>query len=118
MIRTRSLLGSSWGARLLLLSVTLVPLGCSSPAERIERATRTASSWAATARLTSEALRIGSLPRGYASQILEAALERKRQLEGQPEWRSVPGEIRGRLEDAARELAASLDEGSDSLPRP
>jgi hypothetical protein len=113
-----ALMDSRRATRLLLISMTLGLLGCSSAAERADRASRTAQSWTATARRTSKALAAGAVPRVYAAQMLEAALQTKSQLEQRPEWRSVAPEIRSHLADAARELASSIHEGSDSMLEP
>ncbi|HEX5963403.1 MAG TPA: hypothetical protein VFY42_06740 [Gemmatimonadales bacterium] len=92
--------------------------GCSSPEEKADRAARTARSWSATARITSEALATGAVPRVYARQVLQAAMEARRKLAQQQEWRSLSPDARSRLEDAVRELASTLAKRGDSLPRP
>ncbi len=103
---------ASWITALLLVS------GCSSAAQKVERSTRTARSWSATAQRTSDALAAGAVPRVYARQVLRAAIESKRQLARQPEWPSVPPNTRGYLDDAIRKLAVSLGERAVSLPPP
>jgi hypothetical protein len=92
--------------------------GCSSPEGKVDRAARTARSWSATARMTSEALATGAVPRVYARQVLQAAIEAKRKLAQQQEWRSLSPDARNRLEDAVRELASTLEKRGDSLPLP
>ena len=102
----------------VLLAVMVVAAGCSSPEERIDQSTRTARSWSATAQRTSDALAAGAVPRVYARQVLRTAIDGKRQLARQPEWRSMDRNTRGYLEDAIRKLAASLGDRPDSLPPP
>ena len=105
-------------SRMVWLAAAIFVLGCSSQAEKLDRSARTAHSWTATARKTSQALAAGSVPRVYARQVLDAALESKRELARQPEWRLLDRTSRGQLETAIQELASSLDGRPDSLPRP
>ena len=102
----------------VLLAMTAFVAGCTSPKEKVEQSARTAASWSATAQRTSQALALDAVPRVYARQVLRAAVESRRRLALQPEWRSLPASTRGRLEDAIRELASSLNEPVDSLPLP
>lgn len=105
-------------SRMVWLAAAIFVLGCSSQAEKLDRSARTAHSWTATARKTSQALAAGSVPRVYARQVLDDALESKRELARQPEWRLLDRSSRGQLETAIQELASSLDGRPDSLPRP
>ena len=100
------------------LAVVVLVSGCSSQAEKLARSARIAHSWTATARKTSQALTAGAVPRVYATQVLEAALQSKRELSRQPEWQLLDRSTRSQLESAIQELASSLDGGPDSLPRP
>lgn len=106
----------SW--RMVWLAAVTFVLGCSSQAEKLDRSARTAYSWTATARKTSQALAAGTVPRVYARQVLDAALESRRELARRSEWRLLDRSTRGRLESAIQELASSLDGRPDSLPRP
>lgn len=105
-------------SRMVWLAAAIFMLGCSSQAEKLDRSARTAHSWAATARKTSQALAAGSVPRVYARQVLEAARESRRELARRPEWGLLDGSTRGQLETAIQELGSSLDGRPDSLPRP
>jgi hypothetical protein len=102
---------------LWVAGLVLVP-GCSSPKQNADRIARTARSWSATVQMTSEALATGAVPRVYASQVLQAAIETERELAQQQEWGSLSPDARGQLEDAVRELASTLESRGDSLPRP
>jgi hypothetical protein len=104
----------------LLLVVGIAPgpvAGCGST-DQVERTARTSRSWDATVRSTSEALASGAVPRLYARQVLQAALESRRQLAEKPEWPLLPENTRRRFEDSIRHLAASLDGRGDSVPSP
>jgi hypothetical protein len=105
------------GYAAVLSAVMAFVAGCSSPKEKIELCARTAGSWSATARRTSDALARGAVPRVYARQVLQEAIEGKRQLSEQPEWLSLPRNTRGQLENEIRQLASSLDERADSASR-
>lgn len=105
-------------SRMVWLAAAIFVLGCSSQAEKVDQSARTAHSWTATARKTSQALAAGSVPRVYARQVLEAALETKRELARRSEWRLLDRGTRGQLETAIGELASSLDGRPESLPRP
>jgi hypothetical protein len=95
----------------------MLMLGCSSPEQNADQSARTARSWAATALTTSEALAKGAIPRVYATQVLQEAMETKRRLAQQPEWQSLPRHIRDQLDDSIRRLSSALAERSYSLPR-
>jgi hypothetical protein len=95
----------------LLLLLT----GCSSPEQRIAAAAREAHSWEATIRKTSHELEAGSVPRGYAKQILRLARAAEQEQAQRPEWRAVSPETRRSLTKAIAELASSLGQWGESL---
>lgn len=89
---------------------------CSSPEDKIEQATRTVRSWEATARLTSQALEEGAVPRVYGKQVLDAALAVRRNQAQRPEWEAVAPETRRAFGEAVAELGRWLGERADSFP--
>jgi hypothetical protein len=99
-------------SRAALLAALLALLaGCGpSPAEKRDLARRTLQSWTATLRKTSDALHNGTVPRVYARQVVQAAIESKNQESTEPEWETLPALERADLERAIQQLAAALGE--------
>ena len=98
---------------LVLLSVAVAPLlGCGSPDQKTEGASRVVHSWEATLRETSKALDRRVVPRLYARQVLQAAVQTRDQHTKQPEWNALPAEVRSGLAEAIGQLSASLGESS------
>jgi hypothetical protein len=96
-------------SRAALLAALLLLADCGpSPAEKRDLARRTIQSWTATLRKTSDALRHGTVPRVYARQVVEAAMESRRDESTEPEWATVPPQERSNLERAIRELADAV----------
>ena len=98
-------------SRAALLAALLLLAGCGpSPAEQRDLARRTVQSWTATLQKTSDALHRGTVPRVYARQVVQAAIESRADESTEPEWAAVPVPERIDLERAIQELAAALGE--------
>jgi hypothetical protein len=96
-------------SRAALLAALLLLAGCGpSPGEKRDLARRTIQSWTATLRKTSDAIRHGTVPRVYARQVVQAAIESRRDESTAPEWPTVPPEERTDLERAIRQLADAV----------
>ena len=107
----------SW-ITLVTLIIAVAPLvGCGSPDQKTESASRVVQSWEATVRETSKALDRRAVPRLYARQVLQAAVQTRDQHAKQPEWSALPAEVRGGLAEAIGQLSASLGESSGDQPR-
>jgi hypothetical protein len=109
--------GRSHGVAALLL-IVLPLLGCGpSPEQKIDLARRTVRSWTATVRKTTEALERGAVPRVYGRQIVEAAVQSKKEETGKLEWRMLSEGERAALDDAIHRLAFLVGQpGRDVLP--
>ena len=101
--------GRSHGVAALLLMV-LPLLGCgSSPQKNAELAEQTVRSWAATVRLTREALISGTIPRVYAHQVLQAAGKARQQQSKRPEWKKLSPDTRSALDSALQQLESAVE---------
>ena len=68
--------------RLAVLSMLVSPiLGCASPKQQLEQATRTLHSWDATAQLLDELSRSGALPSAYVRQVREAVEQGRKEAQ-------------------------------------
>lgn len=100
--------GRSHGVAALLL-IVLPLLGCGpSPEHKIDLARRTVRSWTATVRKTTEALQRDAVPALYGRQVLEAAMQSRKEESGKPEWSTIPAEARAALDHAIGRLASLL----------
>ena len=96
-------------SRAALLAALLLLAGCGpSPGEKRDLARRSIQSWTATLRKTCDALRQGTVPRVYARQVVQAAIESRSEESTAPEWPTVPPEERTDLERAIRQLADAV----------
>ena len=103
---------------LIILTVAVASLiGCGSPDQKTESASRVVHSWEATVRETSKALDRRVVPRLYARQVLHAAVQTRDQHAKQPEWNALPAEVRSGLAEAIGQLSASLGESSGDQRR-
>jgi hypothetical protein len=103
---------------IVILTIAVAPLvGCGSPDQRTEGASRVVHSWEATVRETSKALDRRAVPRLYARQVLQAAVQTRDQHAKQPEWNTLPPEVRSGLAEAIGQLSASLGESSGDQSR-
>jgi hypothetical protein len=105
--------------RIALLALALAPLlGCGpSPDQKIELARRTVHSWTATIEKTRDALQRDAVPRVFARQIVEAAVESRKTEAAAPEWKAVPGEDRAALDDGIRRLASLVGQPDSNATR-
>jgi hypothetical protein len=103
-----TLRGRSHGVAALLL-IVLPLLGCGpSDEKKIDLARRTVQSWTATVRKTTEALERDAVPVLYGRQVVEAAVQSRKEESGKPEWRTLPAENRAALDHAIGRLASLL----------
>jgi hypothetical protein len=86
-------------------------LGCGpSQARKNDLARRTVHSWTVTVQRTSEALQRGAVPRVYARQVVDAAIQSRADESKQPEWTSLPPQDRSELDRAIQQLARAVDQ--------
>jgi hypothetical protein len=90
-------------------------LSCVSPEQKAELAAHDLRSWAATARMTAGALEAGAVPRLYARQVLDAALQSRQRLAQRAEWNAIAPELRDSLQNSLRGLALALGQPADSV---
>jgi hypothetical protein len=94
-----------------LLLIVLPLFGCgSSPQKKAELAERAVRSWAATVRLTWEALTSGAVPRVYGQEVFEAAEEARQQQSKKPEWNALPRDLRSGLDSALQRLESAVEQ--------
>ncbi|HZN97126.1 MAG TPA: hypothetical protein VFB61_05280 [Gemmatimonadales bacterium] len=90
-------------------------LSCVSPEQKAELAAHDLRSWVATARMTADALAVGTVPQLYGRQVLDAALESRRRLAQRSEWNAIAPELRDSLQSSLRGLALALGQPADSV---
>jgi hypothetical protein len=97
-------------SRIAVLTVAIpLLLGCGpSPQQKIDLARRTVRSWTATVQKTIDALERDAVPLVYGRQVVQAAVQSRKEGAEKPEWRTLPAEDRAALEDAIHRLAALL----------
>jgi hypothetical protein len=86
-------------------------LGCGpSPARKNDLARRTVRSWTVTVQRTREALQRGAVPRAYARQVVDVAIESRDEESKEPEWATLPAQERSELDQAIQQLALAVGE--------
>jgi hypothetical protein len=102
-------------SRVIPALALMLVVGCVSPEQKAELAAHDIRSWTATSRMTAGALEAGAVPRHYARQVLDAALEDRRQLSQRPEWGATAPELRDSLQRSLRGLALALGQSAESV---
>jgi hypothetical protein len=93
-------------------------LGCgASPARKNDLARRTVRSWTVTVQRTRDALQRGAVPRVYARQVVDAAIQSRTDESKQPEWTTLPLQDRSELDRVIQQLALAMEELNRASPR-